>query len=43
MAHLHKKFTDSQVKEMLQRYLNNRLLPVNHANVFEAKGYRSTV
>lgn len=25
MAQLHKKFTDSQVKEMLQRYLNNEI------------------
>ena len=32
MAQLHKKFTDSQVREMLQRYLNNRPLAVNHAN-----------
>jgi len=25
MAQLHKKFTDSQVKEMLQRYLNSEI------------------
>ncbi len=25
MAQLHKKFTDGQVKEMLQRYLNNEI------------------
>jgi len=25
MAQLHKKFTDSQIKEMLQRYLNNEI------------------
>ena len=25
MAHLHRKFTDSQVKEMLQRYLNHEI------------------
>ncbi len=36
MAQLHKKFTDSQVKEMLQRYLNSETNGVrrnNHINV----------